>query len=85
MSTECAQRIIESFTMAAICLLPFRFPSEFIFDSDSAALICTPVPLCMYMCTLFQVLVLDLAMKVDLLLIPTDLIFVCEHKIGNNF
>ena len=43
--------------MAAICLLPLRLPSEFIFDSDSAALMCTPVPLCMYMCTWFQVLV----------------------------
>ena len=43
--------------MAAICLLPLRFPSEFIFDSDSAALMCTPVPLCVYTCTWFQVLV----------------------------
>ena len=38
----------------AFCLP--RFPSEFILDSDSAALMYTPVPLCMYTCTWFQVL-----------------------------
>ena len=39
--------------------LPFAFEVSLrvYFDSDSAVLMCTPVPLCMYTCTWFQVLV----------------------------